>query len=221
MKKRTSSPLFILNIGKARITHLLLSFIVLLMLSCSTDTDFDEVQASRSEAVARESTNALIGPIFSLPITFHRVDLFTSTGNNLTGTITVQIRNADGTVIIGSTTVPASSIIKGNMIRNAFVFYPALTLSSGQKYRIYLIRSNPHNYLTDHIAWRTSSGGVDAYPKGVPNVFPSWVLDYSFVTYSNGYVDQQQTQTNYGFAVGNTSYLWQEFVPQYIWVVHP
>lgn len=194
----------------------LLTILVFLAASCDLNSNLDEIQP-KSSSLAAGTIKGF--PVFSFPISLSRVDLFTVTGDNLTGTVTVEIRNADGSVVIGSTTVPASSIIKGNSVRNTFTFSPALTLSSGLKYRIYLTRSNPHNYLTDHIAWRTSSGGVDAYAPGVMNYSPSWILDYAFVTYSDGYVDQQQTSTNYGFAVSNTSYLWQEFVPQKIWII--
>jgi hypothetical protein len=206
----------------AAITQLLIVSVILMVASCSINPDLNiEEQKIEREQNGSAAIKGPGGSIFSFPVSFNRVDLFTVTGDNLTGTITVQIRNGDGSVVIGSTTVPASSIIKVNSKRNTFIFSPALTLSSGQKYRIYLTRSNPHNFVNDHMAWRTSSGGTDVYAKGVTNYHPGWILDYSFVTYSGGYVDQQQTITNYGFIVGNNSYLWQEFVPQHILVVQP
>jgi hypothetical protein len=136
--------------------------------------------------------------------------------NTLSGTVTMQITTVSGT-LVASTTMNGSSIVKGNTW-NTF-YFPNLTLSSGTKYRINMIRSNAHNYVNDYFYWRTSSGGNDAYPKGVNNVYPSWTLDYAFITYSDGYLDQQQTSHNYGFAIGNTYYAWQEFVPQKIWIV--
>jgi hypothetical protein len=195
---------------------------VFLLFSCEMSPDVEEVRSLKAEKIGGEASQALIGPvgpIIGFPISFHRVDLFTVTSNNVSGTVTVEIRNADGSVVLGSTTVPGSSILKGNSIKNTFTFSPALTLTSGQKYRIYITRSNQHNYMNDHIAWRTCSGGVDGYPKGVMNYSPNWLLDYSFITFSDGNVDQQQTATNYGFAFSNTGYLWQEFVPSKIWIV--
>jgi hypothetical protein len=118
--------------------------------------------------------------------------------------------------VLASTTVSGASLVKGDRVKNTF-YFPAVTLTSGQKYRISVIRSNPHNYVSDYLYWASSSFGVDAYPKGTNNF--NDVFDFAFVTYSDGYTDQQQTTKNYGFAVGNTSSLWQEFVPSKIWIV--
>lgn len=197
---------------------LMLFCTLLLLLSCDLNSGLDEIRAPRLEK-SPDVAAFKPGPVLSFPISLNRVDLFTVASTSLSGVVTVQIRNADGTVILGSTTVSGSSIIKGNSVKNTFWFYPALTLNSGEKYRIYLTRSNVHNASSDYLYWRTCSGGVDGYPKGVMNYSPAWLLDYSFVTYSDGYADQQQTSTNYGFAVSNTSYLWQEFVPSKIWVI--
>jgi hypothetical protein len=158
------------------------------------------------------------GPVFSYPVSFHRVDLYTHASTTVTGTVTVQIRNADGSAVIGTTTVSGSSLLKGNSVKNSFYFYPTLTLNSGEKYRIYLTRSNTHNHMNDFVYWRSSSGNTNPYPQGNMN-YPAWNADYAFITYSGGYTDQKQLSTNYGFAVGNNSWLWQEFVPQYIWVI--
>lgn len=201
------------------VKSLLLSLgMVTLLLSCNMNSNPEEVQP-RSSVANKESVVG--GPIFSLPVAFHRVDIITSSSSTISGTVTMQIRNADGTVVVGSSTVSGNSLLRGHMLRNTFLFSPALTLNSGQKYRIYLTRSNPHNYINDHIAWRCSSGGTNPYTSGVPSVYPGWQLDFTFVTYSGGYVDQQQLQPNYGFSIGNNGYYWQEFVPQYIWIVQP
>ena len=190
---------------------------VLALSSCNLSANLEEarpVSAKQADASAMAA-----GPGFSYPISLHRVDIFTTTSSTLTGTVTMQIRSADGSVILGTSVVNGSNIVKGHMVKNTFLFSPNLSLNSGQKYRIYLTRSNPHNYMNDHITWRTSSGGNDAYPKGVPSVYPAWVLDFAFVTYSDGYTDQQQLSANYGFAIGNNGYRWQEFVPSKIWVI--
>lgn len=190
---------------------------VFLMFSCDADREAGEVQPVKAKRIPEESA-ALKLPGLSFPIMLNRVDLFLDASTSVSGTVTVQIRNADGSSIIGSTTVSGSSLIKGTNKKNTF-WLPNLTLNSGEKYRIYLIRSNTHSYPNNAIFWKTCSGGVDGYPKGVMNYSPAWLLDYAFVTYSDGYVDQQQLSTNYGFAVGNNDYLWQEFVPSKIWVI--
>gem|GEM_PF-4172688 len=195
----------------------------IMMTSCSLNSTFDEVKPAQVENSA--SSKIIVGPPIkiSYPITVGRIDLFIDASNYVSGTVTVQIRSADGSTVLGSTTVSGASLLKGNMVRNTFLFSPAVSLSSNQKYRIYLTRSSPHNYMSDYLYWRTSSSGVDAYTRGVPDVFinSGWVLDYAFVTYSDGFVDQQQTSTNYGFFVSNDLYRWQEFVPQKIWVAQP
>jgi hypothetical protein len=201
--------------------HGLLLAFVFVVTSCNINSEFDEVKPVPADKKA--GVSGVIGPILSFPVSVGRIDLFTVTGDYVSGTVTVQIRNADGTVVLGTSVVSGANLLKGNSIRNTFTFAPAVTLNSRQKYRIYVTRSNPHNFMTDHVSWRTCSSGVNAYTPGVPDVFVNsgWVLDYSFVTFSDGYVDQQQTSTNYGFAISNTSYRWQEFVPQKIWVVQP
>lgn len=208
---KTKTSLFALNV----------IFCVFLMLTSCTDPGFDEAKLAPTSKLPEASITG--GPLFSSPITIGRIDIFTVTSNTVSGTVTMQIRNADGSAILGTSVVSGANLIKGNSIRNTFTFSPAVSLNSNQKYRIYVTRSNPHNYLSDYVAWRTSSSGVNAYTPGVPDVFVNsgWVLDYSFVTYSDGFVDQQQTSTNYGFAIFDTTYRWQEFVPQKIWVIQP
>ena len=191
---------------------------VVLAFSCSLSPDVQELNRAEVQPAESTSLSKIGGGGLSFPITLHRVDLYTTSSASVSGTVTVQIRNADGSVVIGSITVSGSSLVKGHMVKNSF-YFPSLSLNSGQKYRIYLTRSNPHNYLTDHISWRTSSGGTNPYPAGIMNYSYSWELDYAFATYSDGYLDQKQLSTNYGFAVGNNSWLWQEFVPQKIWVI--
>jgi hypothetical protein len=188
----------------------------LVMFSCNVSSNLEDIQPS-SQKASQESI--IGGPVFSFPISFNRVDIITTTSDAISGTITMEIRNADGSAVLGSTTVLANNLVKGHMKRNSFYF--ALTLNSGQKYRIYLTRSGTHNASTDYFAWRTSSGGTNPYPNGVPSVYPGWSLDFSFVTFSDGYVDQQQLSANYGFSIYNNGYRWQEFVPQKIWVVEP
>lgn len=191
-----------------------LSFL-LYVCGCSVQPALDDVQAP---AVPRAPQTGAITPVLSvLPtnVTLDRIDLYLEKGTATTGTITVEVRNAANTTVLGAATVTASSLVAGGAWRT-FNFAPTLILTRTQVYRINLIRSNPHNYgANDYIFWRTSSGGVDAYPDGISNYYPSWILDYAFKTYNGTAIDQQQTSTNYGFAVGNTSALWQEFKADY------
>jgi hypothetical protein len=219
MKKFTKSSLVLSDATRifqsffARHSNWVLFSTFLMMFSCNINPGFEEVKTSRIEPLDDRSL-ILKGPVFlTSTSSLDRVDLITHVGSSLTGTVTVEIRNADGSVVIGSTTVPAGSILTG-MTTNTFLFSPALVLNADEKYRIYVTRSDVHNYSgNNYIFWRTSSGGVDAYPAGINDVHPSWTLDYAFTTYNGGIVDQQQTLATYGFFVGSGFYRWQEFVP--------
>jgi hypothetical protein len=134
-------------------------------------------------------------------------------GSAVTGSVTVQIRNADGTEVIAEKIVSASSLPSGTAWET---FKISATLYRDQPYRIYFLRSDEHNYTANnYIFWRTSSGGVNAYPDGINDVHPSWTLDYAFRTYSalSG-LDQQQNLITYGFFTSNTITRWQEFIPR-------
>jgi len=208
---KTKKPLFFLWLVAA---------VMLAIISCDINSDFEEVKPLPNK---KAETSLAANPIkISFPITVGRIDIYTVTSDNVSGTVTMEIRTADGSAILGTSVVSGVNLLKGNSIRNTFLFSPAVNLNSNQKYRIYVTRSNPHS-LSDNVAWRTCSSGVNGYLPGVPDVFinSGWVLDYSFVTYSDGYVDQQQTSTNYGFAIANNGYRWQEFVPKKIWIVAP
>lgn len=153
--------------------------------------------------------------VFLLPstVSLGKVDLYLGKGTATTGTVTVSIK--DSTTVIGSVTVTTASLLAGSAW-NTFNFASPLTLVRGHKYQIHLIRSDAHDYnANNYIFWSTSSGGVDAYPNGINDVYPSWTLDYAFKTYTNNGLDQQQTLTTYGFAVGNTATRWQEFLADY------
>lgn len=190
---------------------------VLITASCSLNPGVEEIRATKVPSAGESPSLAGGGgPGVSFPISFHRVDLFVDGSASTTGTITVQIRNADGSVVIGSTTVPASSLNLTAWARNTFLFSPALTLNSGEKYRIYVTRSNPHNG-SDHLTWRFNT--ANAYAPGGCSVNPGWAGDFGFATYSNGYLDQRNLTVNYGFGLSPTYFRWQEFVPQYIWVI--
>jgi hypothetical protein len=142
-------------------------------------------------------------------ISFNRVDLALEAGTAVTGTVTVQIQNS-ASETLGTVTTSTSNIPVGQAW-DTFTFSPSLVLVAGAKYRISITRSK-NGDMSDMIFWRTSLGGNDAYPQGVPDVSPAWVLDFAFRTYSNDKVDQEQTSTIYGFTLGIVP-RWQEFTP--------
>lgn len=170
--------------------------------SCSINPGLDEVNAPQTSDKALKSVSFIM---------LDKVDLNLSVGSNVTGSAIVEIRDSLGTTVLGSATVPASSLIAGTSWKT-FNFSPAIALGTESKYRIYFKRSDQHNYTTNnYIFWNTSSGGNDAYPGGINDVYPSWNLDYAFTTYKSGVADQKQITATYGFATG-TTYHWQEFV---------
>jgi hypothetical protein len=148
-------------------------------------------------------------------VSLNKVELYLDKGIAATGTVTVEIRDITGGTTIASTTVTAASLTSGASWKT-FNFAPAALLVRGNAYRIYLKRSDPHNYSTNnYLFWRTSAGGVNAYPDGSNDVAPAWTLDYAFKTYTEGGLDQQQTQVAYGFFVSNSDWRWQEFKADY------
>jgi hypothetical protein len=196
----------------------LLAGVVFLTFSCNMNPEAVEPV---STTTAGKSANALFAPGIpglSFPISMNRVDLYTFVSNTATGTVTVRITSADGSVVLGSSTVACSSLLKQDA-KNTFFFTP-MTLNSGTKYRIDMTRSNPQTSL-DQVGWRSSNGSADLYPKGQSYFSNNFPFDMAFATYSDGYLDQQQTSRAYGFAILNNNVVWQEFVPSKIWIVAP
>jgi len=193
---------------------LVFAFVFFVMSSCDMNPSVTDV-ASKVKTESSLDIKAMPSA-FSLPaaVGLDKVELYLDKGTATTGKVYVEIRDGAGT-LLGSTSVAASSVITGSAW-NTFTFPSPVTLTRGQKYRLHILRSDPHNYATNnYIFWRTSSGGVDAYPNGINDVYPSWTLDYAFKTYVQGGLDQQQTSTNYGFFVGNIDSRWQEFLADY------
>jgi hypothetical protein len=167
-----------------------------------TDDSVQEVLISKDQIE--------FSPVFG--VEFNTLKLYFSRGSGVTGTITVEIRTADGSQVITSSTRTASSLASSSGW-NTF-YFNTVYLTPLNKYRINVFRSDAHNNLTGNtIFWHSSSGTTNPYPQGINDVYPGWNLDYSFISYSSGYTDQSQTLTSYGFAVGNTVSRWQEFVP--------
>jgi hypothetical protein len=169
-----------------------------------------------------------------------------SLGQNVSDTelLNMEIRSADGSTVIGSTviTVIGSTVIgkfRGQIFYDTagytgWIKFPFSTIPSlyrDQTYRIYVTRSGHDNYLNgDYILWWASTGGVDIYPDGTNDVYPSQTVDYTFRTYTGlgftpmvgsgigGLLDQHQDQTDYTFgyraSILNSTPRWQEFIPR-------
>lgn len=188
----------------------------LILASCGVSPNETTLTSGSSPTLNSESVlnkgDSVISAYPLYAVVFDRLRLYLSVGSYTSGTITVEIRNSNGSTVLASSVRNASSLYIGNGW-NTFRF-TTVYLNPLEKYRIYVTRSDGHNYNAgNYIFWRTSSGGNNAYPQGINDVYPSWNLDYAFITYSSGYVDQQQLNGNYGFAVANSYYRWQEFVP--------
>jgi hypothetical protein len=190
----------------------LVSFcLALLMWSCHINPSLQEVSQSKVNLSTVDSKALSSVSLLPTTVSLDKVDLYLDKGAPATGSVLVEIRDSQTNTLVGSTNVPVGSIAI-DRAWNTFVFTPALSLISGKKYQIHIIRSDEHNNSTgNYIFWRSSSIGVDAYPDGGP----LGELDYAFKTYINGGLDQQQLSINYGSAIGNTRTAWQEFKVDY------
>jgi hypothetical protein len=191
--------------------------IALLVFSCSINPGLEEVSKAPIADDARVKDLKIASNAFLLPsiVRLDKVELYLDKGAATTGKVRVEIRHSVTGVLAGSVTVAASTLAAGGSWKT-FTFASPLALNRTEKYKLHIIRSGVHNYPAgNYIFWRTSSGGVDAYPNGINDVHPSWTLDYAFKTYTEGGLDQQQLLTTYGFAVGDTDSRWQEFVADY------
>lgn len=141
------------------------------------------------------------------------IDLNLFVGEATTGNLYVSIQSINGVDTLAKTTVAASALPVG--VNWVTINLPA-TLYRYEMYRIFVRRSDPHNYPTgNYIIWRSSNHGVDAYPYGINDHYPNLTLDYAFKTYSSlSGLDQQQTISTHGYAIGSIDYRWQEFFPR-------
>jgi hypothetical protein len=140
-----------------------------------------------------------------------QIDLNLTVSSGVTGTLTIELRDENGnTPVIWSNTVNTNTLINGSNW-NSFII-SGVKLIQGQKYRIYVTRSDTHAPGTNQIIWNSSDSSGDEYPDGVSSS-PNAELDFMFKTYNNGILDQQQTVSEYGYTIYNGgSYMWQEFV---------
>lgn len=201
------------NVKNPQVTSTLIVGVIFMFYSCQITPELTDVTQT---VQSKQTSNAIVGVGFpgnSFPISMDRVTLYFIKSASTSGTVTIRITNGTGSVVLASKTVLANSIVHDSW---STFYFPAVILNSGEKYRMDVIRSNVHNYVNDHISWRSSSTNV--YTKGGSNFSTN---DMSFITYSDGYVDQQQTIRNYGWAISNNYAIWQEFVPSKIWIIQP
>jgi hypothetical protein len=197
--------------------HVIIMAMFLLTISCNITPEMAEPVSTAS--MPDKSVGNFPGPVFSVPITLDRVKIFTSGSNTVTGNVIVEIANSNGSVVLGSAALPGSSMTGSGQWRT-FYFAP-ITLMSGTKYRLQVRRTDEPDYTNNFMHWGASDGSIDAYPKGgtsITGTHPPY--DMAFITYSGGYVDQQQTAHTHFWGIGK--YVsWQEFVPEKIWVIQP
>jgi hypothetical protein len=153
-------------------------------------------------------------------VSLKKIALNLTLGVGTRGTVNMQIWSADGSTLLGSSLFfinPKMFLLEESPEITYWVpFNFNVTLYRDRPYRIYVTRSGYHDYQDgNYISWHTSSSGVDAYPDGVNDAYPSLTLDYAFRTYSaiNG-LDQYQDLTDSAFFLSNNSYRWQEFIPR-------
>ncbi|MBN1798783.1 MAG: hypothetical protein JW822_09400 [Spirochaetales bacterium] len=143
--------------------------------------------------------------------TLTQIDVSLVVGANDTGTFTIELRDAAGSVpALWSTTVNTNIFVTGSSW-NSFTV-PDIKLTEGQTYRIYMTRSDVHdNPGGNTISWNSTNTVGDEYPQGISSS-PATV-DFTFRIYDHGVVDQQLETTETAYAVHQGSYNWQEFVP--------
>jgi hypothetical protein len=128
--------------------------------SCTMNPSLEEVspQTLKDETFTSTTLRGSTA-LFALPanVSLNKVELYLDKGIAATGTVTVEIRDITGGTTIASTTVTAASLTSGASWKT-FNFAPAALLVRGNAYRIYLKRSDPHNYSTNnYLFWRTSA----------------------------------------------------------------
>lgn len=188
--------------------------VIISVLDCTTNAELDE-PVNPAALPEQSSVYALtLGNALPSTVTFNRVELYLYRSANATGDLTLQIRNAAGTAILDSIRMPVSSISAG-ISWKMFEFPKLPLLERGKRYRLYVKRSDNHNPDEADIIWWGTNLSGDVYSSGSNDLYPSRITDYAFRTYSNDGIDQEQLQTGRGYFVGNDSYRWQEFIPDY------
>ncbi|MCG8569831.1 MAG: hypothetical protein MJB14_06800 [Spirochaetes bacterium] len=144
-----------------------------------------------------------------------QIDLRLAVGTNVSGTLTIELRDATGsTPALWSNTINTSTLHSGaGSYWNSFTV-PDIELTNKQTYRIYVTRSDAQDIPNSNtISWNSSDSGDDEYTQGFSSSGNS-NIDFTFRIFDDGIVNQQMESVEYGYSVFNTGYLWQEFVPE-------
>ncbi|MCD9016569.1 hypothetical protein [Parachryseolinea silvisoli] len=188
-----------------------------IFLSCSdlNMTDVESQKLNNDRAASNNAVDVYTPLVSNDTLNFRRLDLYLEKGPAATGFILVVVRSVPYHYRVDSVAVPVSSLSAGSSW-NSFVL-SGRKIRKGEKYKIYVTRSSPHNIATgDYIAWRCSPNNrVDAYPPGLSDVNPDRISDYAFRTYADDAIDQEQSSASSRFFVGNKQPRWQEFVADY------
>jgi hypothetical protein len=149
----------------------------------------------------------------AVTVTLNKVDVMIGRSSTAVGTVLVQVKSMDGTLIASSEL--AVDAIPTTVSWIAFTFPEDTQVTSGIKYRMEVTRSHPpvtgngQVYLGGAV-----SSSTDPYPYGASDRSSS-AFDYTFRTYANGVVDQQQLRYTSPVPVVpsnlGVSTRWQEF----------
>lgn len=193
-----------------------IAFFSCILLSC-TDMSLTEVVTGNANEKLRANTDQLAYSADALaanPIPLHKIDLYLEKGPAATGYLTVAIRSVASNLRIDSVAVLVRDLEDGSSW-NTIQLSANASLIPGEKYRIKVMRSSPHDISGDYIAWRCSANNlVDAYTPGLSDVNPGRISDYAFRTYTDEFIDQEQARIESGLYVENRNARWQEFVAE-------
>jgi hypothetical protein len=184
-----------------------------LLLSCNDPG----VEPQKADGIATTpSTNGLVTSPSAIAVaaTLNKVDIMIGRSSTAVGTVLVEIKSMDGTLIASSELEVAAIPTTTSWI--TFTFPEGTQVTSGVKYRMVVTRSHPpvtgngQVYLGGAV-----SSSTDPYPQGASDR-SSTAFDYTFRTYANGVVDQQQLRYTSPVPVVpsniGVSTRWQEFV---------
>jgi hypothetical protein len=189
-----------------------------LLVSCN-DPGIEPQEADSPSAKGIVTTPSTKGIVTSpsataATVTLNKVDIMIGRSSTAVGTVLVQVKSLDGTVITSSELAVDAIPTTASWI--AFTFPEDMPVTSGIKYRLEVTRSHPpvtgngQVYLGGAV-----SSSTDPYPHGASDRSNS-VFDYTFRTYANGVVDQQQVRYTSPVPVVpsniGVSTRWQEFV---------
>lgn len=147
-------------------------------------------------------------------VTLNKVDLMMGRSSGIAGTVLVQVKSLDGTLVASSEL--AAEVLPTTASWVTFSFPEGTQVTSGVKYRMEVTRSHPPVSGNGQVyLGGAASSSTDPYPYGASDR-SSNRFDYTFSTYIDGGVDQQQLRYTSPLPVSpsniGVSIRWQEFV---------